>query len=169
MKSLSRARLLATPRTAAYQAPLSIGFSRQEYWSGVPLPSSKVWLWLIPWTIPETSRGGRTKWGDAQECHLCHRSLRKESLKAISSPITANHCQLKMNKKAKSVYIHRDTYHVGLYCEPQGPLTLPRARPWPFPYTIFLQYPFPDKNNNDDSNNKETINILSINTRTKRG
>jgi len=28
-----------TPWTAAYQAPLSIGFSRQEYWSGVPLPS----------------------------------------------------------------------------------------------------------------------------------
>ena len=38
-KSLSRVRLLATPLTAAYQAPLSIGFSRQEYWSGVPLPS----------------------------------------------------------------------------------------------------------------------------------
>ena len=38
-KSLSRIRLLAIPRTAAYQAPLSMGFSRQEYWSGVPLPS----------------------------------------------------------------------------------------------------------------------------------
>ena len=39
VKSLSRVRLLATPWTAAYQAPLSLGFSRQEYWSGVPLPS----------------------------------------------------------------------------------------------------------------------------------
>ena len=39
MKSLSRVLLFATPGTAAYQAPLSIGFSRQEYWSGVPLPS----------------------------------------------------------------------------------------------------------------------------------
>ena len=38
-KSLSRVRLLATPWTVAYQAPLSMGFSRQEYWSGVPLPS----------------------------------------------------------------------------------------------------------------------------------
>ena len=38
-KSLSRARLLATPWTAAHQAPPSMGFSRQEYWSGVPLPS----------------------------------------------------------------------------------------------------------------------------------
>ena len=39
VKSLSRVRLLATPGTAAYQAPPSMGFSRQEYWSGLPLPS----------------------------------------------------------------------------------------------------------------------------------
>ena len=39
MKSLSYVRLLATPWTAANQAPPSTGFSRQEYWSGVPLPS----------------------------------------------------------------------------------------------------------------------------------
>ena len=39
MKSLSRVRLLATPWTAAYQAPPSMGFSRLEYWSGVALPS----------------------------------------------------------------------------------------------------------------------------------
>ena len=39
VKSLSRVRLFATPWTAAYQAPRSMGFSRQEYWSGVPLPS----------------------------------------------------------------------------------------------------------------------------------
>ena len=38
-KSLSRVRLLATPWTTAYQALPSMGFSRQEYWSGVPLPS----------------------------------------------------------------------------------------------------------------------------------
>ena len=34
-------QLLGTPWTAAYQAPPSVGFSRQEYWSGVPLPSLK--------------------------------------------------------------------------------------------------------------------------------
>ena len=39
VKSLSRVRLIATPWTAAHQAPLSMGFSRQEYWSGMPLPS----------------------------------------------------------------------------------------------------------------------------------
>ena len=42
VKSLSRVRLLATPWTAAYQASLSMGFSRQEYWSGVPLPSPQL-------------------------------------------------------------------------------------------------------------------------------
>ena len=39
VKSLRRVRHLATPRTAAYQAPPPMGFSSQEYWSGVPLPS----------------------------------------------------------------------------------------------------------------------------------
>ena len=43
-KSLSHVRLLATPWTAAHQAPPSMGFSRQEYWCGVPLPS----LAMIP-------------------------------------------------------------------------------------------------------------------------
>ena len=42
VKSLSRVRLFATPGTAAYQAPPSMGFFRQEYWSGVPLPSLLV-------------------------------------------------------------------------------------------------------------------------------
>jgi len=36
VKLLSHVRLFATPRTVAYQAPPSMGFSRQEYWSGVP-------------------------------------------------------------------------------------------------------------------------------------
>ena len=39
VKSLSRVWLFATPGTVAYQAPPSMGFPRQEYWSGVPLPS----------------------------------------------------------------------------------------------------------------------------------
>ena len=42
VRSFSRVQLLATPWTAAYQAPPSMGFSRQEDWSGVPLPSPKA-------------------------------------------------------------------------------------------------------------------------------
>ena len=45
VKSLSHVRLLATPWTAAYQAPPSMGFSRQEYWSGVPSPSLGTEWW----------------------------------------------------------------------------------------------------------------------------
>ena len=62
VKSLSRVWLLETPWTAAYQAPPSMGFSRQEYWSGVPLPSLNenvsvclcVCVWMSensPWLI----------------------------------------------------------------------------------------------------------------------
>ena len=42
VKSLSRVRLFATPWTVAYQAPLSMGFSKQEYWSGLPFPSGDL-------------------------------------------------------------------------------------------------------------------------------
>ena len=48
VKSLSRAQLLATPWIAAYQAPLCMGFSRQEYWSGVQLPSPDItYMWNL--------------------------------------------------------------------------------------------------------------------------
>ena len=53
VKLLSRVRLFATPWTAAHQAPPSMGFSRQEYWSGVPLPSprksTRPLFFLKPW------------------------------------------------------------------------------------------------------------------------
>ena len=58
VKSLSRVRLFATPWTVAYQAHLSMGFFRQEYWSGVPLPSPlrrahvcKVHLFGVPHSL----------------------------------------------------------------------------------------------------------------------
>ena len=49
VKSLSRDRLVVTPWTVAHQAPPCMGFSRQEYWSGLPLPSPILFLtnWLV--------------------------------------------------------------------------------------------------------------------------
>ena len=41
VKLLSHVQLFATPWTVAYQVPLSMGFSRQEYWSGLPFPSPR--------------------------------------------------------------------------------------------------------------------------------
>ena len=73
MKSLSHVQLFATPWTAAYQAPPTMGFSRQEYWSGVPLPSlgeqtgnklklhplnpSQHWSYWRPWEYPTPAQG----------------------------------------------------------------------------------------------------------------
>ena len=54
VKSLSRVWLLATPWTAAYQAPPSMGFSGQQYWSGVPLPSPFLCLLLKYQYFPGT-------------------------------------------------------------------------------------------------------------------
>ena len=65
LNRFSHVWLCATPQTAAHQAPPSLGFSRQEHWSGLPFPSpmhesgkwklkvksvSRVWLFMIPWT-----------------------------------------------------------------------------------------------------------------------
>ena len=50
-KLLSRVQLLATPWTAAYQTPSSMGFARQEYWSGVPSPSPKDSLSVVKFIV----------------------------------------------------------------------------------------------------------------------
>ena len=80
LSHFSRVRLCATPETAAHQAPPSLGFSRQEHWSGLPFPSpmnqSEKWKWscsvvsdssrphglqptrlLCPWNFPDKSTG----------------------------------------------------------------------------------------------------------------
>ena len=49
VKSLSRVQLFVTPWTVALQAPPSMGFSRQEYWSGLTFPSPRSKRPLIPW------------------------------------------------------------------------------------------------------------------------
>ena len=80
LSRVSRVRICATPETAAHQASLSLGFSRQEYWSGLPFPSPmhecEKWKWsrsvvsdssrphglqptrlLCPWDFPSKSTG----------------------------------------------------------------------------------------------------------------
>ena len=91
LSRFSRVWLCATPKTAAHQAPLSLGFSRQEHWSGLPFPSpvheSEKWKWcrsvvsessrphglqptrlLHPWDFPGKSTGVG-----------CHRLLQKQN------------------------------------------------------------------------------------------
>ena len=52
LSHFSRVRLCATPQTAAHQAPPSLGFSRQERWSGVPLPSQKNECSILHFILP---------------------------------------------------------------------------------------------------------------------
>ena len=72
VKSLIRAWLFMTPWTVAYHAPLSMGFSRQEYWNGLPFPSSRkrfslvlsesessVLLSVTPWTVESMNSPGQ--------------------------------------------------------------------------------------------------------------
>ena len=58
VKSLSRVQLFETPWTAAHQAPPSMKFSRQEYWSGVPLPSPRQILYIYKSAKPP----GKPSW-----------------------------------------------------------------------------------------------------------
>ena len=75
VKSLSHARLCATPWTVAHQAPLSMGFSRQEYWSGLPFPS--------PGDLPEPGIKPRSPalQADALTSEPPGKSTHKETLK----------------------------------------------------------------------------------------
>ena len=72
-RSLSRVRLLVTPWTEAYQAPPSTGFSKKEYWSGVPLPSPLMALWRPK----KPFRTNTKKW-----CPFHHRGLECKSRKS---------------------------------------------------------------------------------------
>ena len=109
VKSLSRVRLFATPWTVAYQACLSMGFSRQEYWRGLPFPS--------PGDLPDPGiePGSPALWADALPSeppgkHAClenptdrgawrttvHRSIRVQELDTTEATLheSLNHCLL---------------------------------------------------------------------------
>ena len=68
VKSLSRVWLLMTPWTAAHQAPPSMGFSGQQYWSGLPLPSpcewfeKQVWLMLVDSELTGKIKETKSHW-----------------------------------------------------------------------------------------------------------
>ena len=75
VKGKSLSRVLATPWTAAYQAPLSMGFSRQGYWSGVPLPSPR-YSCLAHTKIPD-SQSNRVSCTNSLG-PVCHSSTRQQ-------------------------------------------------------------------------------------------
>ena len=117
VKSLSRVRLLATSWTAAYQAPPSMGFSRREYWSGVPLPSPYIrWdgcYWYLQ-DIPSKCRGIhllKSTWNILRIDHILgHKSnLSKFKKIEIISCIFSDHNAmiLDINYKKKNCKKHK--------------------------------------------------------------
>ena len=72
VKLLSHVRLLATPWTGAYQAPPSMGFSRQEYWSGLPLPSPEKPIVVLNKNLLNE--------------YIFKKAMRKYSFKILSKP-----------------------------------------------------------------------------------
>ena len=70
VKSLSRVRLFVTPWTVAHQAPPSMGFSRQEYWSGLPFPS--------PGNLPDPGIEPGSPWVAGRQGCTAGRSLNSE-------------------------------------------------------------------------------------------
>ena len=89
VKSLGRVRLLATPWAAAHQAPPSMGFSRQEYWSGVPLPSPTKYSYLEYIKNSQDSRVRNTnspsrKWAKRHE-HFARWEINQEVKAVIKS------------------------------------------------------------------------------------
>ena len=84
LSRVSRVRLLATPWTAAHQAPPSMGFSRQEYWSGVPLPSPDLRLGRA--FLSNTHKGRKRKNIDKAAWKIQpHKKLKDEWQKAFAS------------------------------------------------------------------------------------
>ena len=68
VKSLSRVRLFATPWAVAYQAPLSMGFSKQEYWSELPNMPANVENSAVATGLEKFSFHPNPKKGNAKEC-----------------------------------------------------------------------------------------------------
>ena len=67
---LSRVRLFLTPWTAAYQAPPSMGFSRQEYWSRVPLPSPLHSIGIVNCTIHQSLQKCSSYQCESESCSV---------------------------------------------------------------------------------------------------
>ena len=80
VKLLSRVRLFVTPWTLAHEAPPSMGFSRQEYWSELPFPSvisHKTWFWIISSSSQLLFENCQTGWTVLRKLSLKNWSQKK--------------------------------------------------------------------------------------------
>ena len=107
LSHFSRVRLCATPQTAAYQAPPSLGFSRQEHWSGLPLPSP----------MHESEKWSRSVMSDSSRPHGLQ-PTRLLLLWDFPGKNTGVGCQTELCLSALLYYFHDCRNSVTLLCFP---------------------------------------------------
>ena len=86
LSHFSRVRLCAAPYTAAHQAPPSLGFSRQEHWSGLPFPLSNAWKWKVKVKSLSHVRLLATPWTAAYQAPPSMGFTRQEYWSGVPSP-----------------------------------------------------------------------------------
>ena len=103
VKSLNHVRFFETPWTAAFQAPPSMGFSRQEYWSGVPLPSPDYILGLPKYL----------KWLKQQKSIVSDSGSKKLETKVSAELVSSEGCLFGL---AESYVIPMSSHHLSSLC-----------------------------------------------------
>ena len=86
LSHFSRVRLFVTPETEAHQAPPSLGFSRQDYWSGLPFPSSNAWKWKVKVKSLSHVRPSATPWTAAFQAPPSMEFSRQEYWSGVPLP-----------------------------------------------------------------------------------
>ena len=132
VQSLSRVWHFMTPWTVAHQAPLSMGFPGQDYWSGLPFPSpgdlpnpriKPVSLHWQNYSLPLSPLGSRRYWlADVCVCML-HICMLLQPCPTLWDPVTVAH------QAPLSMGFSRQEYWSGLPCPPPGDLPDPGAEP----------------------------------------
>ena len=100
VKSLSRVWLLVTPWTAAHQAPPSMGLSRQEYWSGLPLPSPMT-LYRKQYSrpSPQKEKCKKAKWLSEEALQIAEK--RRSERQRRKGKIHPSECRVPKNSKER--------------------------------------------------------------------
>ena len=169
MESLSCVRLFATPWTIAYQVPLSMGFPRQEYWSGVPSPSPTsmhmciyMYLCICILIFPTTNYWKNL---EAKTHQLQRTDLTASSLSLINFPITGNQGSLGKWQGLSRPYtrwvwsiMYQKIRHIWLF-----PLSYMKVAYIMTLYLKILQSVFPKNRNSIWHNHNTVINFKKIN------
>ena len=122
LNCFSRVRLCANPQTAAHQAPLSLGFSRQEYWSGLPFPPPMHTCMLNRFSHVQLCA---TLWTAAHQALLSRKFSRQEYWSGLPFPSPHVHIQFSSVQFSRSVVSDSLRPHESQHARPPCPSPTP--------------------------------------------